>query len=385
MTGFKDTVDKFYDVFQVGQVYSITGVAVKMANKRFSNVKNEYELFLEGSSQVQLLADSDMPVERFSFLPIKSLNDSQKDEIIDVIGVAHDVAELGNITVKSTGKQLSKRDLTLIDTTGHAVRVTLWGREAEEFTDFKNRAVIAFKGVRVSDWNGRTLSTMNGSIISVNPDIKEAHELRGWYDSVGYNQPPVMMSVSGGAGAGSGANAGRDDRKMIAQIKEENLGQFDKPDYASILATITYIKSDAAVSYPACPGEDCNKKVIEDGPTIWRCEKCQKVYDRCEHRYILSIQVSDETSQTWLNVFNETGASILGISADDLHRLKLEDEEAYKKVFERALLKPFLFKLRIKQEQYQGEAKIRNTVVSAVPVNYADESGRLIAKIDPVL
>lgn len=53
MTGFKDTVDMFYDVLQVGQVYSISNVSVKMANRRYSNVNNDYELVLESGSQIQ--------------------------------------------------------------------------------------------------------------------------------------------------------------------------------------------------------------------------------------------------------------------------------------------------------------------------------------------
>lgn len=332
------------------------------------------------------MADSPngIPAERYNFIPIGSLNDVQKDEVIDVLGVAHDVGDLGSITVKSTGKQLTKRDITLVDTTGSGVRVTLWGREAEQFSDFKNRAVVAIKSARVSDYNGRTLSTLSSSVVSVNPDLKEAFELRGWYDSTGYSQSPAMMSQAG-AVPGAAAGSGRDERKLISQIKEENLGQFEKPDYANIIATITFIRAEGNLYYTACPTEGCAKKMQDDGPGMWRCERCQKVFDRCDYRYILSAQVSDESGQTWLNVFNETGAAILGMPAEELHRLKLEDEEAFKKVFEKAQLQPFLFKLRIKQEQYNGEMKIRSTVISALPLAHSDESKRLIAKIDPVL
>lgn len=52
MTGFNETVDKFYDLFQVGQVYSISGASIKLANKRFSNIKNNYELYLEAGTQI---------------------------------------------------------------------------------------------------------------------------------------------------------------------------------------------------------------------------------------------------------------------------------------------------------------------------------------------
>lgn len=325
-----------------------------------------------------------MPTERYTFVPIGQLGECNKDQIIDIIGVAHDVSDLGSITVKSTGKQLSKRDLTLVDKTGYGVRLTLWGKEAEDFADFKNRAVLAFKHVRVSDYNGRTLSTLPTSTISTNPDIVEAHDLRGWYDSVGYSQTPMMMSQSGAAGAAT-AGAIRDERKLISAIKDENMGTREKPDYITVVATVSYIRSEGNIYYQACPGEGCSKKVVDDGPGIFRCERCQKVYDRCEYRYILSCQISDESGQTWINVFNETGAAILGVSAEELSRMKDEDEEQYKKVFERAQLQSFLLKLRVKQEMYQGEAKIRNTLVSAVPVPWTEESKRLIDKIQATI
>lgn len=386
MTGFNDMVDKYFDLLQVGQVYEVSGASVKMANKRYSNVKNDYEMTMENDTMIRPVVDgaTSIPAERFSFVPINGLFDKAKDEVIDVIGIAHEVGELGSITVKSTGKQLTKRDVTLLDKTGHAVRMTLWGKEAEDFADFKNRAVIAVKGVRVNDYNGRTLSTLNNSVISVNPDISEAHELRGWYDAVGYSQPPTLISVAGAAAAGN-AGAGKDERKLIQQLKDENLGQFEKPDFANIVATLTYFRQDSTLYYQACPSESCSKKVIDDGPGVFRCERCQKVYDRCEYRYVMSAQVSDESGQTWLNFFNDSATAILNMSAEELHRLKIDDEEAAKKVFERALLQTYLFKLRIKQEMYQGEPKTRYMVIAALPVNHVDESKRLITKIDTVL
>jgi replication factor A1 len=46
-------------------------------------------------------------------------------------------------------------------------------------SDWVNDPVIAVKGCKVSDYNGRTLSLIISSVVSVNLDIKESHELRG--------------------------------------------------------------------------------------------------------------------------------------------------------------------------------------------------------------
>jgi replication factor A1 len=57
--------------------------------------------------------------------------------------------------------------------------LTLWGKQAEQFVA-EDKPVIAFKGVKVGDFGGRSLSMFSNATMAVNPDIPEAHSLRGW-------------------------------------------------------------------------------------------------------------------------------------------------------------------------------------------------------------
>ena len=47
--------------------------------------------------------------------------------------------------------QFTKRELTLVDQSGFSVRLTLFGKQAEEYVQEAN-SVVAFKGVRVSEF-----------------------------------------------------------------------------------------------------------------------------------------------------------------------------------------------------------------------------------------
>ena len=49
---------------------------------------------------------------------------------------------------------MQKRDLTLVDKSQYSVRLTLWGKQAETFAA-DDLPVIAFKGVKVSDFGGK--------------------------------------------------------------------------------------------------------------------------------------------------------------------------------------------------------------------------------------
>lgn len=270
-----------------------------------------------------------------------------------------------------------------MDKAQQGVKVTLWGKEAEDFVDLGNHPVLAVKGARVNDYRGKNLSTMGSTTLFQNPDITEAHELRGWYDSMGHSLAPMMIDAS--SQAASGSNNNNEERKLISQIKDENMGTGEKADWITVLASITYVKSDGTLSYPACISEGCNKKMLYEGPCMWKCERCQQVFERCNQRYMLNIQIGDESGQTWVTLFDETSEAILGISAEALEKLRDEDGEAFKKVFENALFKNYLFKLKVQQSVYNGETKIRTSVFTAVTPNYPDESKRLCDKIDRLL
>jgi Replication factor-A C terminal domain len=66
----------------------------------------------------------------------------------------------------------------------------------------------------------------------------------------------------------------------------------------------------------------CQKKVVEIGPNIYSCEKCQRRYDHCLHRYILSLALSDASGQYWAIAFNDVGELIIGKSAAELNEIK---------------------------------------------------------------
>ncbi len=90
----------------------------------------------------------------------------------DIIAVVKEVGDLSEITTRNnktvrpyilTGTSLQmldlqtqKRDLVVVDNTEFSVRLTLWGKQAEQFSTPVD-SVIACKGVRVGDFNGKWL------------------------------------------------------------------------------------------------------------------------------------------------------------------------------------------------------------------------------------
>lgn len=146
--------------------------------------------------------------------------------VLDFIGIVQSASEATTLVSKA-GKEFTKRELTICDDSGYKVRVTLFGNHAENFSteSAQSRPVLAVKDGRVSDFGGRTLSGSFGSHVLVDPDIPEAHKLKGWF--VQQEQGGSMMEFKGYSGE-MGAGGGRDPPKVISQIKDDRLGCGEK-------------------------------------------------------------------------------------------------------------------------------------------------------------
>ncbi|KAJ5214791.1 Replication factor A protein 1 [Penicillium chermesinum] len=374
-TGFQEQCDMLYDVFQEGGVYYISSPCrVQIAKKQFSNLNNDYELTFERDTLVEKAEDqNDVPQIRFNFTTIEDLQSVEKETTTDVIGILKEVAETSQIVSKGTGKPYDKRELTLVDNTGFSVRLTIWGASAVNF-NVAPESVIAFKGVKVSDYGGRSLSLLSSGSMSVDPDISEAHRLKGWYDAQGRTE--IFTSHASLSGA-TNSTTRPDQFKTVAQVREEQLGMSDQPDYFSLKATVVYIRQDSTWCYPACLSEGCNKKVTELDPGQWRCEMCDKTHSKPEYRYIMPISVSDHTGQLWLSCFDDTGRLVMGMTADDLMQLREDDPTAFGEVFQEANCRTWSFRCRARIDNFGDQQRVRYQVSSAKTINYSEEASRL--------
>jgi replication factor A1 len=101
---------------------------------------------------------------------------------------------------------------------------------------------VALKGVKIGDFNGRTLSCFNSTLICHDPpETQRTVELRVWFDNEGKTMD--LPDLSKGAEMGNRQTA----FKTFSQIIAEGLGLGDKPDYVNVKAMSTVIKKDTAV------------------------------------------------------------------------------------------------------------------------------------------
>ncbi|KAF8517579.1 hypothetical protein BU17DRAFT_76387 [Hysterangium stoloniferum] len=381
-TAFNQVVDDLYDRVEEGKVYFVSRARVNIAKKKFSHLQNQYELSLERSTEIEECIDqTNVPVVKYNFVELKDLESISKDSICDVIGIVKEAHDLGEVTSKSTQKTIAKRDLTLVDRSGFSVRLTLWGEQAKKYTA-AGQPVIAVKGVKVGDFGGRSLSMFSSSTMSVNPDITEAHALRGWFDSSGSETSFQSHSNALSGGIGTGGTINRSELRTTQEVKDLNLGS-DKPDYFSSRVIVTHLRTEN-ISYPACPTDGCNKKVTEvaDG---WSCEKCERTYESPEHRYLVTFCGADHTGQLWLQGFNDVGFAIFGMSANELKALEERDKDAHENAVKKVISQVYNVACRAKQDTFNDVARIRYGINRIFPLEYTLDTQQVLDQLNAFL
>ncbi len=163
------------------KVYTFSGGVLKVADRKFSNLKAEYEITFNQHSDIRPVVGEDnsqIKTIQYHFCKIKGIEGAEVNATVDVLCVvrsASDCAEL--VSQKQGGKVLYKRDLIVYDDSGCECRLTLWGDKAQADYKWSDEPILALKAVRVGEYNGKNLSLGNNSSFELNPDIPEAHAL----------------------------------------------------------------------------------------------------------------------------------------------------------------------------------------------------------------
>ena len=386
---WNDQCDRFYDQVEQGRVYYISKASLRNKRGNYNQTRHQFEIHLETSSVIEPAADEfDHGVKiksaSFNFQTIATLEDAPRGAVVDVIGVVESIDELRPITRKD-GSEASKRDLRIKDASNCSINLTLWdkycsdpGERIHADITAGRHPILACKGVRVGDFGGKNIGTTAATQLVIEPaECPETATLREWYNEKGQAMQAQALSNQGGGGKRS------DWRVNMSQIRAEGLGMAE-PVWVQALVNVSYVTSDR-FSYPACKldynGRPCNKKVTqsdEPGAQGWFCERCNATNESPEHRYILNIKGMDHCGESWMTAFHEAAPSITGISANDLIRLKEEEERTENPVFSRKCKgfpwQTFIMTLKCTQERYQDEEKLRVNIMRVTPIDFKAET-----------
>jgi len=386
-TCFNDVADKFFPMFEEGKVYVMSKGRIKVANKRYTHIKNDYSIDMTMDTELEIASndDSSIKIMTYEFKKLNELDQCEDKSYVDCCGIIDNIMDIQTFTSKRTQKELTKRSFRICDDSGAAVECTLWGDEATNFDPENLHQVVCCKAARVSEFNGKSLSVNK---YQVNPEgVADAERLVQWWKSEGASTQFKSLTQSRGSG-------GKNEPPITLQ-EVENRGYGttpDKTDYFNLKVTIEQILQDKDNGkfpwYKAVPEEEGPAYKVTEGQdgNDWWCEKNGKSYTSYKCRYVLRFRAADHTGSHFFNCYDESGQIILGMEAGEIEKfVDANDDANYTKVFENATYKLWNFRCRAKQDIYNDEARRRLDVVGATPITLKEDTHNMLNEISALM
>jgi len=388
-TMFGSEVDEFYPLLQVGNVYYISKAKIKQNNGEFAS-PNPFEMYFNKDTLIVPCPDiecTNVPRETYKCSKIDQVQNMNENDPLDMIAIVREITDLKEITSKQD-KKLKKRDIVIGDETG-SITLSLWNEIAEAWTITDVPFLIGIKNARVKSFIGKCLGPGDGFRYEINPQSQQAQQLSSWYEKQEGDVFSTLPFLSKSKPETSVMTSlGNTPIMSIAEGLELGKGKNGKAEFFAARATITLFKHDSSVNlfYTACPAESCGKKVIQNDNGLYDCQKCQKSYPQCLVKYILNLILADSTSSLWATVFDEAAFTIIGKSAAEIKELREKGFEAeLEAIFDGVLHIEAIFKIKVTEELYQDEMKVRSAVLGAYELNFVAESSKITQKISSLL
>ena len=395
-TCFKEAVDKWYNFLSVGKVYTFSGGRLKVANQQYNTCKSQFEItFDHQTSEIHLADDTgEISGSGLTITPIADVEGVEQGKNVDLLAIIQEIGDVQSLMSKKSGRELQKVDITVVDQSGAQIRVTLWGNSAVTAkNDYQIGKVAGIRRARVSDYGGKSLSGPQS--VEMEPNMPQTRELQQWWSAQGKNMSNVR-SLSGGGGGGAGRMEPFENRLTIADIKNRNLGYgqtntlggsqgTNSGDYLTFKAHFNFFKKDreGGAWYPACLNKEdpCRNrcKVTQTTDGQWQCDRCHGVFPSCDFKWIFSATVVDDTSTTWVSLFDDQAITLFGgVTANEAQATFNESQDIYDSHFAKAAHTEWIIKCRVKQEAVNDEMRVKTTVVAMTPVDYVSECSNML-------
>jgi replication factor A1 len=90
-----------------------------------------------------------------------------------------------------------KRSVVVCDQTGLTIEVQVWAEFTEQFECVATEhIVVAFKGVRVTNFNGVGLTMDQDATLEFNPKVPQAKALKEWFDAMPADEKAKLRPIA---------------------------------------------------------------------------------------------------------------------------------------------------------------------------------------------
>ena len=368
----QDDVTKMEAALKEGSTYLVSGGKVKMVqNTAYNSTGHQYDLTWNQFTRVEGPLAGETVQLNYKFVPLAQVASLDEGAVVDVIGWVQDQGSASTFESRKSGREVTKREVVLADTTGTLV-LTLWAEKAKEFKSAGK--VIAVRGAKVQEFQGvKNIQTSFGGSYEVEPKVEGLAELVEW----GERQTP--------ANANPGSVARLAGEVVTLSQVQEAVVQGRAESKFTVAASPTRINQDNLfyrAHNPAGEGK-CRKKVQEEAGQenkfTCRCGSRGIPPEETVLRYMVRLCLADCSTYEWAIMFD--AETLFGCTAQQLHELREASEEEFQKKLQALLFVQQLWTVGGKMEAYQGENRVKLTLLEARKVDWEEKRESLWEEI----
>ena len=368
----QDDVTKMEAALKEGGTYLVSGGKVKMVqNTAYNSTGHQYDLTWNQFTRVEGPLAGETVQLNYKFVPLAQVATLDEGAVVDVIGWVQDQGSASTFESRKSGREVTKREVVLADTTGTLV-LTLWAEKAKEFKSAGK--VIAVRGAKVQEFQGvKNIQTSFGGSYEVEPKVEGLAELVEW----GQRQTP--------ANANPGSVARLAGEVVTLSQVQEAVVQGRAESKFTVAASPTRINQDNLfyrAHNPAGEGK-CRKKVQEEAGLenkfTCRCGSRGIPLEETVLRYMVRLCLADCSTYEWAIMFD--AETLFGCTAQQLHELREASEEEFQKKLQALLFVQQLWTVGGKMEAYQGENRVKLTLLEARKVDWEEKRESLWEEI----
>ena len=395
ITAFTQVAQNFFDQIHFDRVYVVSNGHLRVAHSKFNRSTSFYEMLLHKKSVVREVADDGSIVAPTpKFVKIRDLLRTRANSFVDILGVIEEISELERVSLRSSGKEVMRRTITILDDSRASVSLSLWGKNIDLLKrgEQKSGKILMVRGARRSFYQGIKLTVGRRTTLTVNPKMDEAATLRTWYffENGKLGKSRFSRSVLHLTRLEDPLNKDRITLTMGKKLFSNtmratpHLGKRSENTSASsfiMRGMILEIRQDITMAYPSDPFT--KKKVEEIAPGLWYSASSDRNFseDLVKWRYALWVRVADDTGYAWMCAFDEAAQTFLGHSASEMEEFKGKAKQKWKRILDDACFKPLIIEVVAKSKRYRGEWELHYVMNRVEFVNFGIESRVLLQDI----
>jgi len=396
---FNESAKHFDSLIESGKVFTLSRGSIRVANRQFNTLKHRYELIFDKGAEIHA-ADEDAQIQAicWNFSDLRSVQTAALPCRVDLCCVIASFDPPVAFTSKD-GKELIKRELTVVDDSALSLSVTLWGERAiQPDALLQGNPAVCLKGVVVKEFNGsRSGSLSESGKLSFGEVMPEVRRVQQWWSSQGGG---ISLAVVPLSQPGASIRAKHAPQRSLAELRSF-LGsglQSDKPEFFVTTARLLDVQlqkqgEQQALQYLACmekteKGWTCNRRLDQSG----FCASCGKA-GKAAPRLNLRCKFADFEDHINLQTFHEAAEQVLSMKATTVRDLEVQGADEHEtgrekleaRVRERYFSIPLHLTVRAKLDSYNGETRANMTCIEARPVQRGEHGRRMLSEVQAML